>query len=422
MKKTEIQSNVSLTMMNTSQFKDVTLTIRFLCKTDRKSVLVRTLLAQMLSDRCEKWPTKQALSNHLDNLYGAGVYTRGYNYGQCHAFEFRFKCLNDQYTNENTFERLFKTAHEFVFNPLKNGDLLDQECFEEAKRETIMSNARRMEQPQAKAVSSACALFGQGYPLAETQLITQEEIEAITCEEATTMLNHMLNQDAIMIFVIGKIDEELTRRYVERFFPFQGRSVSIESAYLIDKNDLAETEQTMKIDQTMLVMIFKTGINITSEDYWKLRVANGLFGQLPTSLLFQEVREKRSLCYSINSSALAYEGGLLITTGIQKSRLDETIDCILAQKKRMDCGDFEDEDLNTSINMLKNAIYGSYDDPISTLNFAFQNALLDRDETVEECVEAIESTTREDVMRIFKNMTHCVTFSLQQEEEHEETY
>ncbi len=422
MKKIEIASNCTLTLMDTAQFKDVLVAVRFLAPVSRRRVMIRMILSQMLCDRCEKWPTKQTLSDHLDSLYGATATCRTAHYGQLNAFEFRFKCLNDQYTRENTFERLFKTAGEMIFHPLRKEGHLDPELFEEAKRETIMANARKLEQPSSRAIASACAIFGKNHALAETQLLSEEELQSVTLQETEAAMAAMLQQEPVMIFVIGKIDEEKTIRYVQRFLPFTDRLPFPQSVDLIEKKDLEEVSQTMNIDQTSLVLVLRCPVTILSEDYWKMRVANALFGQLPTSLLFSEVREKRSLCYSINSSPLAYEGGILISVGIQKSKLEQTKACILEQLQRMQQGQFSKEDLMTAINMLKNAIYGSYDDPLSTLNFAFQNVLLDRQETVEDCIASIESTTCEDVMRIFKELQHCVTFSLEQEEEHENAY
>ena len=423
MENIELNKNVSLTMINTSQFKDILLTVRFLCPLTRKNGMIRSILAQMLQDRCAAWPTKQALSEHLDELYGATVITKASSYGQCLAFEYRFKCLNDQYTNENTFERLFKTAHEFIFNPLMKDGQLDCELFEEARREVVFANQRKLDQPHARAIEKACAIMGKDQALAEMQLVTEEEINAITLQEVTDMVQQMLHQDQIMIFVIGKIDKELSSRYVQRFMPFDGRDIVVDSAYVLKPvQQQIEQEEIAAIDQTMLVMMYNSDINIVSQDYWKMRVANGLFGQLPTSLLFQEVREKRSLCYSISSNAMPYEGAVICSTGIQKSRIDEVKNCIEQQLKRMQKGDFSDDDLETSIKMLKNAVLASYDDPNSIINFAFQNALLNQDMQVEDCIKAIELTTRKDVVRLFSQLKLAVIFCLKQEEQNESAY
>lgn len=419
MRKIELSENCVATLINTAQFKDVLLTVRFLAPIDRKRVLIRNILAEMLQDRCEKWPTKQALSNHLDDLYGATVGSRCQSFGELHALELRFKALNDQYTQENTFERLFKTAHEFVFNPLKKDELLDEELFKEVRREIIMSNQRKLEQPQSFAVAKACSIYGEGKALGETQLYRKEEIEAITLLEVNEEYHKMVEEEPVFIFVVGKIDEEKTQAYCRRFFPFGARQDFEVQSAKIDRKELVEKSEARFIDQTMLTLIFSCDITVNHHDYWKMRVANGLFGQLPTSLLFTEVREKRSLCYSISSSTLGYEGAILVATGIQKKDVEEAKDCILKQVKRLAEGDFEEELLETSIKMTKNAVRASLDDPFSTLNFAFQNILFDKNETREECIEQIESVTKRDIMRIFKKVEHKVTFVLEQEDDDE---
>lgn len=415
MRKIELSENCIATLINTAQFKDVLLTVRFLAPIDRKRVLIRNILAEMLQDRCEKWPTKQALSNHLDDLYGASVSSRCQSFGNLHALELRFKALNDQYTQENTFERLFKTAHEFVFNPLKKEELLDEELFKEVKRETMMANQRKLEQPQSLAVAKVCAIFGEGCALGETQLYKKEEIEAITLEEVNEEYHKMVEEEPVFIFVVGKIDEEKTQAYCRRFFPFGARQDFEMCSAKIERDGLIEKNESRPIDQTILTMIFSTEITVNHPDYWKLRVANGLFGQLPTSLLFTEVREKRSLCYSVSSSTLGYEGAILVATGIQKKDVEEAKECILKQVKRLAEGDFEDELLETSIKMTKNAVRASLDDPFSSLNFAFQNILFSKNETRDECIEQIESVTKQDILRIFKKVDHKVTFVLEQE-------
>lgn len=417
MKKIKLEENVLLTMINTSQFKDITLSIRFLSPITRKSVLLRHLLSYMLCDRCEKWSSKQALFAHLDDLYGASITCRCSGYGQNAVFEYRFKCLNDLYTQENTFERLFKTAHEFVYHPLMQGDgLLDNKLFEEAKRELLMANERKLEQPQSRALACALSIFAKGYPLQEMQLYTKEEIQALSLAEATEAYYDMIKNNPVVLSIVGKLDESKTLSYIKRFFPFEKRESIIPSVCRVVKEKLEEEALTMKIDQSNLVMIFSSPITLLSQDYWKLRVANAMFGQLPTSLLFSEVREKRSLCYSINSSTMGYEGGILVNAGIQKETIEETKSCILEQAERLAQGNFDLDDLETAKRMLSNAIYGSYDDPSSTLNFAFQNCLLNQEETLKDCIDAILATTKEDIQHIFQNLSYCVSFVLQQED------
>ena len=53
-----------------------------------------------------------------------------------------------------------------------------------------------------------------------------------------------------------------------------------------------------------------------------------LLGQLPNSLLFSEIREKRNLCYSIYSNLMHYDGIMSIHTGISKTQRDLVLQLI----------------------------------------------------------------------------------------------
>ena len=170
----------------------------------------------------------------------------------------------------------------------------------------------------------------------------------------------------------------------------------------------------------MLVMLFETGLKASDDDFWKLRCANALFGQLPTSLLFQEVREKRSLCYSVYSSIMSYEGCMSISTGVSYQRLQEAYEVILQQLERMKTGDFTDQDLKTAKIMLKDSVLSTADDMNATLNFEYQNLLLHQRKSLDDTLNDIDNTTKEDVVRLFKNIELKVTYVLMQEVNHEE--
>ncbi len=71
------------------------------------------------------------------------------------------------------------------------------------------------------------------------------------------------------------------------------------------------------ISQSYLMMVWFTNISLLDTKYYALRLANAVLGQYSSSLLFQEVREK-SLCYTIYSNIISYDGVLGVTTGIEK--------------------------------------------------------------------------------------------------------
>ena len=56
----------------------------------------------------------------------------------------------------------------------------------------------------------------------------------------------------------------------------------------------------------------------------------------------------------------------------------------------------------------------------ATLNFEYQNLLLNQKRTLNDPLKDIENTTKDDVVRLFNQIQHKVTYTLKQEVSHEE--
>ena len=409
-------ATASIQLQNTPKFKDIVISVRFLCPLlSAQQAITRSILSAMLQDRSEKYSTKTLVTEALDDLYGASVISKTVTYGQAHMLEFRCKVLNEKFCTSAHLEKQFELVHQFLFHPL-----FSEESFREAKENLISSIERKIDKPSSFAANQAMLMMGENTPLTNACFPSIDDIQAVTCEDIKKAWCSMMKENHIAVQVQGDIDEDVIRRYIHRFLPFESSAACPETEYLIHRTDVQESSQVKHIDQTILVMMFETNIKASDPDFWKLRCANALFGQLPTSLLFQEVREKRSLCYSIYSSILSFEGCMSISTGVACKHLEEAKEVIMTQFNRMKSADFSDLDLETAKVMLKDSILSTSDDMNSSLNFQYQNLILNQKQTLESCLEVIESTTKEDIMRLFGKIEHRVTFALKQEEHHEE--
>jgi predicted Zn-dependent peptidase len=117
---------------------------------------------------------------------------------------------------------------------------------------------------------------------------------------------------------------------------------------------------------------------------------------------------------------MSYEGCMSISTGVSYDRLEETYDVIMNQFERMKQGDFTDQDLETAKIMLKDSVRSTADDMNATLNFEYQNLLLNQKRTLNDPLKDIENTTKDDVVRLFNRIHLKVTYTLKQEVCHEE--
>ena len=413
--------NVEIHILETGKFKDVILSFRFFNELKTPDSWVRTVLALMLADRCEKYPTKREVSCCLDGLYGASASARTTKYGQGQILEFRIKTLNEKYVGGDLLQRQIALASEFLLHPLKTEGQLSEALFKEAMINLKAMIQRRSDNPAAYAAAQCAKLLGEGQALGISVLPTLKEAEAITLEQVSEAYEKMLCEDRIDIFVEGQVEADTVTRLLKHAFPLKGRELKIKSEYLTESDQLRQKSETRAIDQTTLVMMYPTHVALSSPDYWTLRTGSCIFGQLPTSLLFQEVREKRSLCYSIYSSILSYDGVMSVSTGIDGSHLEEVKELVEQQRKRMADGDFDEEMLSTAKEMLINSILASEDDPVSMINREFQNCLLGQAQKLEEISDQIRQVDRKAIMKLFAKMQCKAVFALiQKEDVHEE--
>lgn len=120
------------------------------------------------------------------------------------------------------------------------------------------------------------------------------------------MLNAFLachyTPDRMVVSAAGAVDHERLVRHVEALFG--GLPQGTQSGHEIARYKGGVRAGQRRFEQSHLLLGFE-GPSYHADDFFAAQVFSGLFGGGMSSRLFQEVRERRGLCYSIYSSAWA---------------------------------------------------------------------------------------------------------------------
>ena len=372
----KIIDGVNLNAIPTQKFKDIGISIRFQNELKDETAAARSLLALMLCDRCKVYDTKEKMTKKQDELYGAVLGTQTLGYGKSHVIEFRCKVIHPSYvTNEDSYlKNVFSFLKEIIFHPL-----LNEEVFEESKKVLISKSKRMIDDPSQLVISEGLKAAGTNTPLGISSLGELKHIEKLCLQDVQNAYTSMLNEDCIQVLVCGDVLEKEIFSYVKNF-PFKERSQKFASYYVVSNDDEKQKKYMYKnISQSYLMMVWFTNISLLDTKYYALRLANAVLGQYSSSLLFQEVREKRSLCYTIYSNIISYDGVLGVTTGIEKEHIDEVIELIREQIDVICQGNFSDELLEVSRKMIINSIKSGRDNMNTLMAQEYQNILLNRE-------------------------------------------
>jgi len=165
---------------------------------------------------------------------------------------------------------------------------------------------------------------------------TPESVRGFGAAQLKAFLGAHYSPDCMVLAAAGAINHEMLHRHAEALFGgLARRSVRGDERTRYLGGVRASTRQ---FEQSHIVIGFE-GPSYRQDDFFTVQVFSGLFGGGLSSRLFQEVREKRGLCYAIYSSAWALEdaGMLSIHAATGPDLMGKLIDVIGTELKR--CAD-----------------------------------------------------------------------------------
>lgn len=244
------------------------------------------------------------------------------------------------------------------------GDSLTKPRFDEEPveriRGQILSLLRQDEEdPDAQAGQALFAHVFDGHPYARPADGTVAGVEAVTREDLHDFAARMLALDTLVIGVAGDITPAQLRPLLDTAFaalPETAEMEEIEDA----EPDLDGETIIIEHDVPQSSVVFADmGLKRSDPDFYAAYVMTHILGGGSfTARLYNEVREKRGLAYSIGSYLYAFDrAGLTVgRSGTQNERAAETVDVIRAEWRRMAEDGVTEDELETA----KLYLTGSY--------------------------------------------------------------
>lgn len=162
-----------------------------------------------------------------------------------------------------------------------------------------------------------------------------------------------------------------------------------------------EMREQRDIEQVHLVLGFE-GFGYQDDDYYAAGVLSGLFGGGMSSRLFQEVREKRGLVYSVYSFFSPYaESGLFgIYAGTGEAEVEELVPVIADEISKLPQG-ITEEEIQRAKAQIKSSVLMSLESTSSRAEqLARQIMVYGHAIEIEDAVRKIEAVSEADLIRV----------------------
>ena len=211
-------------------------------------------------------------------------------------------------------------------------DVLD---IEKEKNVVLQELAQTEDSPEDMVMEYFAEMSFKGQALGRSILGTADNIRSYSQKQIIQFIHEYYIGPRIIVSVAGNVDHvDLVKLVQDKFIPFEdNKEIKREKANYTGGINLKDDK---KISQLHLSIGYK-GVSVTSEDYYKQEMLAGILGGSISSRLFQEIREKRGLVYSVGSFCQYYEDsgifGICLSASSENSQ--ELIEVLSNEIKKM---------------------------------------------------------------------------------------
>ncbi len=230
---------------------------------------------------------------------------------------------------------------------------------------------------------------------------TPETVDAFKRKDiAGYARKHYLSGNAV-ITVAGRFQEKSVMKYLEDMLGVlpQGEATQPKPAPKKRPAQRVVFQSRPSLDQTH-IMVGVPGCGLNDKERWTAEVLATILGQGMSSRLFEEVREKRGLAYSIKTyvDMMTDTGAFVTQAGVRTSAAEEAVRAILEQYDLLIKEPVADAELDKAKQMIRGNLLMELEETSALALFAgAQEVLQGKIMTPDEMLEKVEAVTVGDV-------------------------
>ena len=353
-------------------------------------------------------PTQEEISKTLEELYGAEFNCGVDKTGDNQVLKFYIEALNNNYiiTDEDLLKESIDRLLEIIFNPVLENGKFKEEYVNNEKEKIKQLIESKIDSKDKYAIERCTEEVYKDELYGLYKYGDIKDIPSINADNLYKRYQELMQTAKIDIFVSGEFETEHVEKILKEN-KFISMLAEREPNYVInDETTEVKTikdenivKEEMDVTQGKLVM----GLDIlenSKDSRYAISLYNTILGASPNSKLFQNVREKESLAYSIGSVYLKPKNNIFIKAGIEIENYDKALMLIKQQIDDMKKGDFTEEDLEKAKKFIVYGIKSIIEEQEVGITYYIGQELAGADISPEEYLKRVNAVTLEDIKNI----------------------
>lgn len=394
-----------------SRFKTMRLSVDLLLPLRAETASVYGILPGLVTRATREYPSFAALNQKLSSLYGATLSTSVRKMGAFQVLSLSASGISGRYAfgGDDMTAELSNLLLSAIFNPLfeENG-LFPKEHFLQEQRQLLELKDAEYNDKVAYAHQRCEKLLLNGTPGAIDRYGEREEIQALSEAALPQAWDTVIKNARFELFALGDCtaDTELLRR---RFSSVGSGQTLFGMPYTAPDSLLRETEE-QAVSQSKLSIGFR--VDSAADERLLFQLMSAVFGGVPSSKLFQNVREKMGLCYYCSSSYQHLSRSLYVDSGVETENLEQAEQEIMEQLALLQQGEITEEELLSAKLALCNSFRSVGDSLGAVESWNLGQVFEEKPFTPEEAAERVMRFTADEVVYAARRVKPAAVFVL----------
>ena len=239
-------------------------------------------------------------------------------------------------------------------------------------------------------------------PLGWDIIGTEETIRAATRDTFAGYLDRWYRPERMVIGLGGRVGDDVVERLEELLGDLPAEATGTPDAVVLPEVGGAVRIHTKQSDQAHLVIGAPSHPHGHPDRYAVQLLATVLGGGM-SSRLFTEVRERRGLAYYVycGNNSYADAGTLAAQAGVDLNRIDEAVETIVAELRRVVTESVPSDELEKARSFAKGRFVLGLESPHATIMFGLRREVLEgRAVEPDEVLAGLDAVTVEDLERV----------------------
>lgn len=422
----EIGDGISLCHIKTGKFKHATLAISYSTRLSPENAVVNSLLTSVLTKSCARFPEMEDLNRELDLLYAASISGSVRKYGEAHTALIKAETLQNKFVpdGEDVIKELTELCLDVLLDPSLPDGCLDKAIVESEKTNLIDLIRASQNDKDGYALRRCAEVMCENEKFSTYVHGDEDTVAGMSAELLTEKYHEIISGAKIDIYFVGDYDCEALANILRERFETVRRNVSLElPTTKVRRKAVGEVKRVSEeapITQAKLSIGFRLGRSLSDRNFAAVTLFKEIYGGSPTSKLFENVREKLSLCYYCSPVVEQVKGIMIVASAIEAKNKERAEEEILLQLEKIKEGEISDTEFKNAKDSLINRYSEIADSSDAMIAWYMQRSILGFVDSPDIAALAISFLNKEHVIEAAKEITLDTVYFLSGESEGKE--